>query len=75
MKQSSKKPTGSVLVLAVILVMAVSAGLEENAVEEPFYSSHPDCSNGLDDDNDGLVDYDDPECTNENNAFGESVQP
>ena len=55
--------------------MAVSASLEENAVPEPFQSDHPDCKNGLDDDGDGLVDYDDPQCTDENNAFGESVQP
>ena len=74
MKQSSKKPTGSALVLAVLLVMAVSASLEENPAP-PFESAHPDCSDGVDNDFDGLIDLDDPDCTNENNPFGGESPP
>lgn len=74
MKKENKKPRGSTLALAVILVMAVSASIEENPAE-PYQSPHPECSDGIDNDMDGLTDYDDPQCTDESNFGGEAPDP
>lgn len=74
MKKENKKPTGSTFALAVILLMAVSASIEQNP-EQPYQSPHPDCSDGIDNDGDGLIDYDDPQCTDETNFGGEAPDP
>lgn len=74
----SKKSTGnntSVLLIFLVAVLFVQPLVNSSDEEPVWYSSHADCNDGIDNDFDGYIDTDDPECWIEGNWTGEDPSP